>query len=83
MVGEVLAEARGELVLEEFIRDIKVCWNKYELERTKYQNKCKLIKGWEDLMTQLEEHQNNIASMRMSPYYKQFEEEIMSWDDKL
>jgi hypothetical protein len=34
-------------------------------------------------MTQLEEHLNNIASMRMSPYFKVFEDEVMPWDEKL
>lgn len=55
-VAEILNEARGQLILEEFIRSIKDTWSKYELELTRYQNKCKLIKGWEDLMTLLEEH---------------------------
>lgn len=83
VVAEVLNEARGELVLEEFLRGIKDLWGKYELELTWYQRKCKLIRGWDDLMTQLEEHLNNIASMRMSPYFKVFEEEVMPWDEKL
>jgi dynein heavy chain 1 len=46
-----LNEARGELILEEFIRTIKDCWAKYELELIRYQNKCRLIKGWDELFT--------------------------------
>jgi dynein heavy chain 1 len=49
VVAEILGEARGEMILEEFIRGIKDCWAKYELELVRYQNKCRLIKGWEDL----------------------------------
>jgi dynein heavy chain 1 len=36
VVAEVLNEARGELVLEEFLRGIKDLWGKYELELTWY-----------------------------------------------
>jgi len=35
------------------------------------------------LFQQIDEHINNIQSMKMSPYYKVFEEEIVPWDDKL
>lgn len=82
-VNEILIEARGELALEDFLRTIKDVWSKYELQLIRYQNKCKLIKGWEDLMVQLEDHQNGIASTRMSAYFKVFEEEILPWDEKL
>mmetsp|Transcript_20729 Transcript_20729/g.31809 ORF Transcript_20729/g.31809 Transcript_20729/m.31809 type:complete len:610 (+) Transcript_20729:4009-5838(+) len=83
VVNEILAEARGELILEEFIRNIKDCWAKYELELIRYKSKCRLIKGWDELFAQIDEHINNIASMKMSPYYKVFEEEIVPWDEKL
>lgn len=51
VVNEIMAEARGELILEDFIRSIKDCWAKYELELIRYQNKCRLIKGWDELFT--------------------------------
>ena len=80
---EVLTQARGELILEEFLRNIKETWGKYELDLAKRANKCKLIRGWDDLFQQIDEHINNLQSMKMSPYYKVFEEEILPWDDKL
>jgi dynein heavy chain 1 len=83
VVAEILNEARGEMILEEFMRGIKDTWAKYELELIRYQNKCRLIKGWDDLFAQIDEHINNMSSMKMSPYYKVFEEEIVPWDDKL
>lgn len=79
----MLSEARGEMILEEFIRSIKDCWAKYELDLVRYANKCRLIRGWDELFTQIDEHINNIASMKMSPYYKVFEEDIVPWDEKL
>jgi dynein heavy chain 1, cytosolic len=83
IVDDVLTQARGELILEEFLRSIKECWAKYELELVKYQTKCKLIRGWDELFQQIDEHINNLQSMKMSPYYKVFEEEILPWDEKL
>ncbi len=35
------------------------------------------------MFEQLDEDLNNLASMKLSQYYKTFEEEIMQWDDKL
>ncbi len=82
-VKEVMNQARGELILENFLHNIKDTWSKYELELIRYQTKCRLIKGWDELFQQIDEHINNLASMKMSPYYKVFEEEIVPWDDKL
>lgn len=82
-VNEVLMTARGELILEEFLRKVREYWNGFELELVKYGNKCRLIKGWDDLFTKVDEDINNLSSMKMSPYYKVFEEEITPWDDRL
>jgi dynein heavy chain 1 len=48
-----------------------------------YQNKCRLIKGWDDLFAKVAEHANSLSSMKTSPYYKVFEEEAAAWEDKL
>ncbi len=48
-----------------------------------YQNKTRLIKGWDDLFSKVKEHINSLSAMKLSPYYKVFEEEANSWDDKL
>jgi dynein heavy chain 1 len=70
IVRDIMTIARGELVLEEMIRAVKDYWNSFELELVKYQTKCKLIRGWDELFTKLEEDLNNLASMKISPYYK-------------
>lgn len=48
-----------------------------------YQTKTRLIRGWDDLFNKLKEHINSLAAMRLSPYYKVFEERAVSWEDKL
>lgn len=45
-------------------------WHTYELEQVNYQNKCRLIRGWDDLFTKVKEHINSVSAMKLSPYYK-------------
>lgn len=54
-----------------------ICWNQvsevwrsYELDMINYQNKCRLIRGWDDLFTKVKEHINSVTAMKLSPYYK-------------
>ena len=36
VAGDIMGQARGEMILEDFLRSIKECWSKYELELIKY-----------------------------------------------
>jgi len=45
-------------------------WKTYELDMVNYQNKCRLIRGWDDLFTRVKEHINSVTAMKLSPYYK-------------
>ncbi len=80
---EIILKAQGELALEEFLKQVRQHWEQCELELINYQNKCKLIKGWDELFAKVAEHSNSLQAMKMSPYFKVFEEEATSWDDKL
>ncbi|CAK5084784.1 unnamed protein product [Meloidogyne enterolobii] len=82
-VREVLLTAQGELALEEFIRQVKDYWTDYTLDLVGYQQKTRLIRGWDDLFNKLKEHMNSLNQMKLSSYYKQFEEDALSWEDKL
>ena len=52
------------------LRQVRDCWQTYQLDLINYQNKCKLIRGWDDLFTKVKEHINSLAAMKLSPYYK-------------
>uniref|UniRef100_A0A8D0GTG5 Cytoplasmic dynein 1 heavy chain 1 n=1 Tax=Sphenodon punctatus TaxID=8508 RepID=A0A8D0GTG5_SPHPU len=82
VVKDVLLVAQGEMALEEFLKQAKV-WNTYELDLVNYQNKCRLIRGWDDLFNKVKEHINSVSAMKLSPYYKVFEEDALRWEDKL
>lgn len=82
-IRDIIAQAQGEMALEEFLKQVRDNWQNYSLDLVNYQNKCRLIRGWDDLFTKCSENLNSLQAMRHSPYYKQFEDEASSWEDKL
>ncbi|CAH1114572.1 unnamed protein product [Psylliodes chrysocephalus] len=83
IVKDIILVAQGEMALEEFLKQVRESWQNYELDLINYQNKCKLIRGWDDLFNKVKEHINSVAAMKLSPYYKVFEEEALTWEEKL
>ena len=83
IIKDVLMVAQGEKALEEFLKQVSELWKNYTLELINYQNKCQIIRGWDDLFNKLKEHINSVSAMKLSPYYKEFEEEALAWEDKL
>ena len=83
IIKDIIIQAQGEMALEEFLKQVRETWSSYNLELVNYQNKCRLIRGWDDLFAKCSENLNSLQAMRHSPYYKEFEEEATSWEDKL
>ncbi|OTA63575.1 hypothetical protein K449DRAFT_464224 [Hypoxylon sp. EC38] len=83
VVKDIIMQAQGEMALEEFLKQVKETWNNYQLDLVPYQNKCRLIRGWDELFAKCSENLNSLQAMKHSPYYKEFEEEASSWEDKL
>ncbi|ORY81439.1 dynein heavy chain, cytosolic [Protomyces lactucae-debilis] len=83
IIRSVLIDAQGELALEEFLLKVKEAWTSQVLELINYQNKCRLIKGWDELLAKCSEHLTSLQAMAQSAYYKHFEEEARLWEDKL
>ncbi|KAK9472278.1 dynein heavy chain, N-terminal region 1-domain-containing protein [Dipodascopsis tothii] len=83
LLRDVVAQAQGEYTLEVFLRKTAETWAGYVLELTNYQNKCRLIRGWDEIFATTTEHLNALAAMHHSPYFKQFEEEATAWEDRI
>ncbi|KAF1817029.1 putative dynein heavy chain, cytosolic [Eremomyces bilateralis CBS 781.70] len=83
IIRDVIAQAQGEMALEEFVRQVRETWSTYALDLIPYQTKCRLIRGWDDLFAKCSENLNSLQAMRHSPYYKEFEEEASNWEEKL
>lgn len=85
-MGEILTVAQGEMALEVFLGQVRERWLKQELELVLYQNKVRLIRGWDDLFTALDDHLSGLVLMKSSPYYRavrEFQEEGKLWEDRL
>lgn len=83
VIRNIIAQAQGEMALEEFLKSVRETWQNYSLDLVNYQSKCRLIRGFDDLFAKCSENLNSLQAMRHSPYYKEFEEEATSWEDKL
>ncbi|KAI5304245.1 hypothetical protein KEM56_006700, partial [Ascosphaera pollenicola] len=83
IIRDIITQAQGEMALEEFLKQVREIWQNYSLDLVNYQNKCRLIRGFDDLFARCSENLNSLQAMRHSPYYKEFEEEATSWEDKL
>ncbi|KAF2682234.1 cytoplasmic dynein-like protein 1 heavy chain 1 [Lentithecium fluviatile CBS 122367] len=83
VIRDVITQAQGEMALEEFLKQVRETWQNYTLDLVNYQNKCRLIRGWDDLFATCSENLNSLQAMRHSPYYKEFEEDASGWEDKL
>lgn len=87
------------MALEEYIKQVKETWTSYGLDLVNYQNKCRLIRsvqfhihrqtwltfcrGWDELFTKCSEHLNSLQAMKLSPYYRVFEEDAAAWEERL
>jgi dynein heavy chain 1 len=85
-LSEILTVAQGEMAIEVFLKDVKDRWMKQALELILYQNRIRLIKGWDNLFASLDDHMGGLVLMNSSPNYKyvrEFQEEGTVWDERL
>uniref|UniRef100_A0A7S1Y8A3 AAA+ ATPase domain-containing protein n=1 Tax=Grammatophora oceanica TaxID=210454 RepID=A0A7S1Y8A3_9STRA len=85
-MGEILRTAQGEMALEIFLGQVRDRWMKQELELVLYQNRVRLIRGWDDLFSTLDDHTGGLVLMKSSPYYRsvrEFQEDGNLWEDRL
>lgn len=83
IIKAVIVQAQGELALEEYLKQVRENWTNYTLDLVNYQNKCRLIRGWDNLFQLAGDNLNALRAMSMSPHYKVFEEEASLWEDRL
>ena len=57
IVKDIILIAQGKMALEEFLKQVKETWNTYKLDLINYQNKCRIIRGWDVLFDKLKENQ--------------------------
>ena len=82
-INDIVAHAQGELVLENMLNKIKDYWFSQEFQTSNYQDKCQLIKCWDDIMERAEEDLAHLNSMKLSQHFRTFEADIKTWHDKI
>jgi dynein heavy chain 1, cytosolic len=83
IIKDILVQAQGENGLGEYLKQVDELMQTLTIELISFQNKTKVIKGWDDLFNNLKENIQSLTAMRQSPYYKQFESEASNWEDRL
>ena len=74
------------MALEQFLAQVRDRWMKQELELVLFQNRVRLIRGWDDLFDCLDDHISGFALMKISPYIRavrEFQEEGKLWEGRL
>nr|CCA15174.1 Cytoplasmic dynein 1 heavy chain 1 putative [Albugo laibachii Nc14] len=79
----LIQAAQGEMALDEFLRQLGEHWNNSQLELVAYQNRCRIVRGWDEIFAKLEEHLNSLSSMKQSPFYRVFADLALNWEEKL
>ena len=84
-IDEVVGQAQGEQGLEQFLTQVKESWVDFKIDLAPYQSTpaTVLIRGFNDMLERLDEHLSSLSQMKQSQYFKVFQEEAMSWEDKL
>ncbi len=85
-MAEILSIAQGDMAIEVFLTKVRDRWTKQELDLVLYQNRVRLIRGWDDLFTGLDDHTGGLVLMHSSPYYRavrEFQEVGNLWEDRL
>mgnify|MGYP001611668798 CR=1 FL=1 len=83
VIRDVIRHAQGEMALETFLSSIRKCWEEYCLDVVLFQGKVSLVRGWEAMDEKLAEHLSALQSMKLSPYFKEFELSVKDWTEKL
>ena len=65
------------------VRQLREAWETLVLDLVVYKRgKTQLIRGWDDLFTKITDDSNRVGAMKMSPYYRVFEDEAKSWSEQ-
>ncbi|KAG7660522.1 DYN1 [[Candida] subhashii] len=82
-VNAILEQANNERTIEEKLNSINSGWSSVTFELSNYENKCRLVKNWDNLFDQCNNDISALSSMKNSPYFGSFEREISELEKKL
>lgn len=83
VIKSIINQANNEQTIEDNLRQINLDWSLLSYELFNYNNKCRLVRNWDTLFEQCNNSLNSLSSMKSSPYYNHFEQEIIDLEDRL
>jgi dynein heavy chain 1 len=84
IVNSVVANARGEHTLAEFLREIRSHWDQLEFQQTTSKDSgLKVINNFSEITEVVEDDLSGIESMEQSPYYSTFAGDVHQWKERL
>jgi dynein heavy chain 2 len=86
-IKELNLRAQSEHSIREALRELELWSAGAQFVLTEFQDskstKVPIIKDWKDLFSQVGDNQALLSSLKDSPYYKNFEDKIVVWEQKL
>lgn len=82
-INEMILQANNEQTIEENLNKIFANWSNTTFELFNYSNKCRLIKNWDFLFEQCNADISTLSSMKSSPYFGHFEQQVTDLETKL
>ncbi|KAI9209802.1 uncharacterized protein BJ171DRAFT_594818 [Polychytrium aggregatum] len=87
-IKELNSRANGEIAIREAIQELDIWGAGSSFGLTEYKDakgtaNFQLIKDWKDILTQIGDNQSLLQSLKDSPYYKNFADKAMLWEQKL
>ncbi|KAJ3130163.1 Cytoplasmic dynein 2 heavy chain 1 [Nowakowskiella sp. JEL0407] len=86
-IKELNNRANGEIVIREAIQELDVWGAAAVFASTEYidakGSKLLLIKDWREIFSQIGDNLSLLQSLKDSPYYKNFAERVVLWEQKL
>ncbi|RKP02777.1 hypothetical protein CXG81DRAFT_10371 [Caulochytrium protostelioides] len=83
VVMEALSFAQGEMALESYLQQLKTYWSTFKLDLTPFQNRCHLIRCFDDIFAKCADHLNALQAMKHSAHYRAFQDEAEAWEEKI
>lgn len=89
-IKQLDAQAQGESMMRKALAELKL-WGlqrEFELSEMTSQSggakarRTALIKEWRNVMSEVGDHQSMVASLKQSPYFPIFKDEVNNWDFK-
>ncbi|KAJ3309792.1 Cytoplasmic dynein 2 heavy chain 1 [Boothiomyces sp. JEL0838] len=80
---ELNSRANGEISIREALQELDIWGASSVFSLLPHMENVSLIKEWKETLTQIGDNQSLLSSLKDSPYFKNFSDKIIIWEQKL